>query len=111
MEKPSTFATLAPVGRLAWLLFCPAVLFPITLTIVLKSRGWFTMVDLAFFVVLGLALLGRWLEFQGENPRTAYDEPASPAHLRRFLLIAPVAGIAIWIAANVLGNHVLTSWA
>jgi len=110
MERSPPISTLAPLGRITWMLICPMVLLPITLSILLRSRGWFTIVDFAYFVVLGLALLGRWLEFRGGNPRTAYDEPATPAHLRRYLVVAPLGGLALWVLANILGNHVLTGW-
>lgn len=110
MERPAPNATLAPLGRIAWTILGPMVLLVITLLIVLKSSGWITVVDVAFFAVLGLCLLGRWLEFRGRNPQTAYGEPATAAHLRRYLLVAPILGLSIWILANILGNHVVTGW-
>ena len=60
--------------------------------------------DLTYFLVLGGMALGRWTEFQSGQPLTATGEPATPAHLRRYLPGLSTLGLGIWIAANVLGN-------
>lgn len=111
VERSQPTSILVLLGRLAWAIFCPVALVPITMSIVLQSRGWFTGVDVFFFVVLGLALLGRWLEFRGGDPRTAYGEPATRAHLYRYFVVTSAVGLTIWILANILGNHVVTGWA
>jgi hypothetical protein len=73
-----------------------------------RGGGWLTPYDIGYFVVLGAMFLGRGLEFLGGNPQTADGEPATAAHLQRYLLVGAVVGLAVWVVANVIGNHVLT---
>ncbi|MGP0062783.1 MAG: hypothetical protein ACLQGP_04155 [Isosphaeraceae bacterium] len=91
-------------GRLSWMIVGPFALAICAFTITERHDGWFSPVDLTYFLVLGGMALGRWTEFQSGQPLTATGEPATPAHLRRYLLGLSTLGLGIWIAANVLGN-------
>jgi hypothetical protein len=73
--------------------------------IINAGTGWLTGLDLAFLAVLGGMLLARWLEFRGGDPQTATGEPATLAHLRRYTLVALLLGLAVWVVANLVGNH------
>jgi hypothetical protein len=106
--EPST-SLLGVLGRLMWMFIGPLTLLVLTFTIVRTGQSWLTGVDIAYLIILGCMLLGRWLEFQGGNPQTATGEPASQAHLRRYLLVASLTGLAVWAAANVVGLYLLSS--
>jgi hypothetical protein len=98
---------LPQIGRIIWLLVGPLALVFLIIGIVRSGTGWLTGLDLAFFLVLGGMCLGRWIEFRGGTPRTSSGEPAGPAVLRHYVLLVLTLGLATWIAANVLGNHIL----
>jgi hypothetical protein len=51
----------------------------------------------------------RWLDFRCGSAQTAEGEPATPAHLRRYIIGALAIGLVVWVTANVLGNYVLVS--
>jgi hypothetical protein len=77
-----------------------------TLFAIVSNRGgWLTAADVIYFVALGAMLLGRWLEFQGGSPQKATGEPATAEDLRRFVFVAGPVGLAIWVIANLIGNH------
>lgn len=95
------------VSRLTWMLIGPLVLFLTTYFILTSGTGWRTVADVVFFVALGAMMLGRWIEFRRGAPQTATGEPATPAHLRRYIAALAIGGPLVWIAANVVGNHFL----
>ena len=103
-----TTSPLVILARVYWMMLGPLLLALLAFTIIDRGNGWFTPADLAFLVVLGGLLLARWLEFRGGNPQTSTGEPATPAHLRRYVCGAVLLGFAAWGVANLLGNHWLS---
>lgn len=103
-ERPvTTFAAFA--ARLVWMFIGPLILGFLALQIISTGNGWLTGADWAYLIVLAMVLAGRWLEYRGGNSRTATGEPATPDHLRRYLVGATVIGLTVWVGANFLGNH------
>jgi hypothetical protein len=102
--QPMT-STAALFGRIFWMLAGPPFLIVIALYIAQRRTGWFTLLDLAYFLVLGGMLLGRWLEFRSGDARTTMGDPATPADIRRYMMFAPLAGLALWVLVNLIGNH------
>ena len=101
---------LVPVfGRLFWMMVGPLALALTIYFIVTSGTGWTTTADLLYFVVLGGMILGKWLEFRGGSPETQTGERATAADLRRYILMVVIAGPAVWIVANILGNYFLHS--
>lgn len=105
MDTPQNSSVLGFFGRLAWMFVGPIALFLLIVNIARTGGGWWTPSDIAFFVFLGLMLLGRFLEFLGGSPQTASGEPATKKHLARYLVLAPVIAAAVWIVANLIGNQ------
>jgi hypothetical protein len=66
-----------------------------------------TGLDTAFGMVVGLLLLSRWVEFRSGAATTPTGEPATPEQSRRSVTLPPPLAVAVWIVANVVGNHVL----
>lgn len=94
--------------RAFWMMLGPMLLVPLTFKIVEYGNGWLTAFDFAFLSIVAGMLLARGFEFFKGHPRTADGAPATPAHFRKYALGVLALGIPIWIAANVLGNYVLT---
>jgi len=106
MAETATTSTGIVLARAFWMLLGPLALFLIGYHIVASGTGWLTGTDLAFFVVLGGMLLARWVEFRTGAAQTAAGAPATGADLRRYVLSATLGGLAVWIVANAVGNHV-----
>ncbi len=100
-------STPAIFGRLSWMVVGPFALAIFALSMTERRDGWFSLLDLIYFVVLGGMLLGRWLEFRYSRPQTAMGEPATAAHLRRYALVLSILGLGIWIVANLIGNQII----
>lgn len=103
--NPPTTPVVPALARLFWMMIGPLVLILLTFVILQMGQGWLTAADIAFLAILAGVILARWLEFQGGQPQTATGEPATPAHLRRFIVAALPIGLGIWVIANLLGNH------
>ena len=97
--KPSVF-----LGRLVWMLFGPLLLVVAGFAIANSNDGWTAISDIGYLLILAAMLVGRWLEFRGGQPERADGEPATAADLTRYVLVAPVIGLAGWALANLVGN-------
>lgn len=96
-------------ARVFWMLLGPLLLVPITFKVVEYGNGWLTVFDFAFLGVLCALMLARCFEFFKGHPLTAEGQPATPSHLKRYLVGTVAVGLPIWVAANVLGNYILNS--
>jgi len=106
--KPREISSLGVLGaRLTWVLAGPLALIGITYGIVSSGTGWLTGLDAAFGIVVVLMLLGRWVEQRAGTTTTLTGEPATPEQFKRYMTLLPPLAAAVWIVANVLGNHVL----
>jgi hypothetical protein len=108
MAPNESTSFLGIVARLFWMMIGPAVLAVLAYNIVNIGSGWLTPVDYGYLAILAAVGLARWFEFHCGNPQTAQGEPATPEHLRRYLLGLFGVGLLIWIVANVVGNYLLS---
>ncbi len=97
------------LARLVWMMIGPVLLALFGYLIIKTGNGWLTGPDFAFIGVLAGMMLARWLEFRGGHAQTAEGQPATPEHLRRYLIGVAVLGVAGWVIANIFGNFVLAS--
>jgi hypothetical protein len=98
------------VVHLLWICVGPFVLGCLLFGIAQSQSGWFTGLDLGLLIVVVLMLCARWIDQRSGQAITIEGEPSTSADFRRYVLVTPlVVGIA-WIAANVIGNHILTVW-
>lgn len=98
MSSPNpTFVSVC--ARMFWMLAGPAVLVLIAFSIWENPQGWLSPKGIAYFAVLALMLLARWLD-----PQSSDEGPAMPGERRRFAMIAITVGLAVWLAANALGR-------
>ncbi len=103
MATEQTTSPLPILGRLFWMLLGPMVLLMLTVKIIQTGTSWFTPVDIAYLVVLAGMVLARWLEFRSGEAQTSTGEPATPAVLKRYVLVASVLGLSLWGSANLIG--------
>ena len=96
------------LGRAFWMMIGPMLLVPITYKIIEHGNGWLTVFDFIFLGTLLVMLLARCFEFYKGHPRTSEGTPATREHLRRYALGVVAIGVPLWIAANVLGNYILS---
>jgi hypothetical protein len=109
MESKGTTSVLVLLERLFWILVGPMILLALVVGIIRTGNGWLTATDFAYFGVLGGVMLARWLEFRSGQAQTAYGTPATTGDLRRYALGLAAVGLTVWVIANVIGNHVLSS--
>lgn len=106
--RPGEITSFKVLGaRLTWILIGPLVLIGITYGVVTKGAGWLTGLDAAFVVVVGLMLLGRWVEQRSGTATTLTGEAATPAQLKRYMTTLTAVAAVVWVVANIVGNHVL----
>jgi hypothetical protein len=91
-------------ARLFWMLFGPGIAAILALNIAIKGGGWMTGMNAAYLIVLALVPTARWLEFRSGQGQTAEGEPLTASVLHRYLLLAALTGLAVWIGANLIGN-------
>ena len=91
--------------RLVWFLFGPAIMLILTIVNIDRGGGWFTGVDIAFFIALAITIAARWIDFGRGQSRTATGTLATIADLRRYVPLAIAAGILVWGIANFIGNR------
>ncbi len=94
-------------ARITWILVGPLLTAAVTYAIVVSGRGWLTGWDALYAGLVALMILGRWVEFRSGTATTATGEPATVEHARRYTRVVVPTAACVWIAANVLGNHVL----
>ena len=97
----------ATLSRLYWMMVGPIILGMMAFVIARDGNGWLTAADFGYFGALALTMMARWLEFRGSNPQTADGQPATSGHLRRYLMMLSVIGIASWVLANIVGNYLI----
>jgi hypothetical protein len=106
--KPGEIRSFWVLGaRLTWIIVGPVALLGISYGIVYGGYGWLTGLDAAFGTVAGLMLLGRWSEQRSGSATTLTGEPATSEQLKRYVTILIPAAAALWVIANLVGNHVL----
>lgn len=93
------------LARIFWMLLGPFALVLLGLSIVSRGESWATPADFAFLAVVMLLPYARWYEFRHGHAETSTGEPATPAHLTRYCVLAVIIGAAAWATANVLGVH------
>ena len=75
--------------------------------IVNSGSGWFTKLDALFGCLLVLTVVCRWVEQRSGSATTGKGEPATMQDFWRYLRSVLLIAALIWVAANLLGNHVL----
>lgn len=106
--EPGQISSLSVLcARLTWSFFGPAALFFAIVGNFVNGAGWLTGLDAFYGIVVGLVLLGRWMDHRSGSSTTLAGEPASDADFRKYLTVFPLVAISLWTVANILGNHVL----
>lgn len=94
-------------ARMVWAIFGPLVLVLLAYSIAAAGSGWLTSLDLAFAIVTAVMLAARWVEYRSGTATTLAGEAATPQHLRRYAIALVACTCGLWLAANLLGNHLL----
>ena len=95
---------LAVLGRVVWMLYGPLALFLTTVGVFGSGKGFFTLADWAFLVVLGLNLAARWVEYRGGSAVTAAGEPTTRGHVLRYTGALTAGGLLVWAIAVLVRN-------
>jgi hypothetical protein len=105
-QNESTSGTVF-LARFFWLFLGPMALFVLAAAIVNSGTGWATPLDAAFLIFAGLIMLARWYDLRSGEGRDVYGKPATVAAFPKYASWAIPTAFAVWVGANLLGNHVL----
>jgi len=92
-------------ARIVWFLFGPLSLLVLTIMIAEKRGGWLGTASAAFLLVLVVTVVARWIDFRGGSALTVEGTPATSADVRRFTVMISLVGLAVWVIANLIGQH------
>lgn len=94
-------------ARVTWILLGPMVAGLIAVGIATRGGGWLTLLDGLFAAAVAWIILGRWFDQRRGSAMLTTGERATDRQFRRYLAVLLAVAGAAWLAANVLGNHVL----
>jgi hypothetical protein len=94
----------AGFARLYWMFLGPMILLLVAIGVV-NGGGWFAPRSFVFLGLLALLLVCRWAEFHAGDAPTSDCEPATADQLRRYVLIATLIGLGVWIATILVGVY------
>ncbi len=89
------------------MVFGPLALLAIAAGLAARKHAWFSGLSVAFVVVIGLMILGRWVEQRSGAATTITGKPATAEQCTRYSATLVIVGAVIWAAANVLGSYIL----
>ena len=90
------------LSRVFWMLFGPLILVLLLYKIVDRDGEGVASTDAIFLFVLAGLPIARWVEFRSGDPRTSTGEPATRAHMQKYVAVTLLVGAAAWIAATLL---------
>ena len=88
--------------RLFWMAFGNLALVMIAIVIVRQQR--FSVLDVAFWLIVIAAAVARLVDIKHFDGRTVEGEPATMIHFRRYAWRLPVVAAILWSAAHLLGR-------
>jgi hypothetical protein len=109
-NAPAITSFAVMIAHITWFFIGPMVLLLTLFSIVNAGTGWATVLDIVFFVLVGLTVWCRWFDQRSGQATNSYGEPATWADCRRYMLWLPVVAGVAWVVANVIGNHFMTMW-
>jgi hypothetical protein len=62
---------------------------------------------LGYFAILAAVVAARWYCFRAGDPTDMAGETITSDGLRRYTITAFIAGIIVWLTANVIGNRIV----
>jgi len=106
-QKPAAITSFGVLlARLTWTAFGPLALGA-TLWGVATARQWLTSFDVVVACIVGLMILGRWIEQRSGTATTMTGETATVGHCKRYTASLLIVAVAAWIAAKLLGTYLL----
>jgi hypothetical protein len=94
----------SPAGCLSRLVWMGAgnIALVIAALAIYKSASW-SIADLVFWLFVGLLISARYIDIARYQGTTAHGEPATVAHLKRYVLLLLAVAAAVWAVARALG--------
>ncbi|TFH40572.1 MAG: hypothetical protein E4H01_16360 [Lysobacterales bacterium] len=100
-SDPAAQSGLGILLRLTWLMFGNVLLMALAIAIAERqSAGFLTVVDAAFWTLVGGLALARYVDITRMKGQTASGEPATIGHWRRYLVTLLPLSVVVWGAAH-----------
>jgi hypothetical protein len=95
------------VVHVFWMLLGPALLFAILYGNTTEDKSWFSGTDMAFFSILALVVLARWVDQRSGQCTLTDGQISTWKDFRRFIYVFVPSTLLIWAATNIIGNYFL----
>ncbi len=99
--QPQYDSAVGCLPRIFWMLIGNIALLMATAS-VYGSGGW-SIADVVFWLIVGLLIGARYIDIVRFKGKTADGKLATMAHLKRYVLMVLLGGVALWAAARALG--------
>jgi len=103
-EKREYESPLGPLVRLFWVLLGNAILAFCAVSIAQSDPGFGTAADAIFWTTVGCLMAARYVDIRYLGGYTAYGEPATMAHWRRYSVILAVISAAVWALVHAVAR-------
>jgi hypothetical protein len=86
--------------RLYWMILGNALLALALISIFRNTEGFLSVADIVFVCAVAALLAARWVDIVKLNGLTASGDPATPGHLKRYIVVLVVASAVLWGLAH-----------
>jgi hypothetical protein len=93
---------LGPMARLFWMLVGNAILFFLTIFILLNQGKMFNAADVVFWITVAVLVLTRYFDIKLLDGLTVTDKPASMAHWRKYTIFLLICSTAVWVLSHAI---------
>ena len=86
--------------RLYWMILGNALLALALISIFRNTEGFLSVADIVFVCAVAALLAARCVDIVKLNGLTASGDPATPGHLKRYIVVLVLASAALWGLAH-----------
>jgi hypothetical protein len=90
-----------------WLFVGPLAMVLTLVSITQRGTGWATFHDALFFGLLLTSVAARWIDAVNGDPVISGGDAVDTRGARQYTMWVVGAGVAAWVVANAIGNHLL----
>ena len=90
------------MAKLYWMLVGNAILFFLTIFILLNQGKIFNAADVIFWITVAVLVLSRYIDIKLLDSITATGQPAPMAHWRKYTIFLLICSTAVWVLSHAI---------